>query len=285
MVKEIISYYWGGLGNQLFIYFTSKAISIKNDCEHKVDLTYYQNDIYNRSYELNKLGVNLDNCNRLTSFDFPLGNFFRKVSHKLGFHILRPQLKYISEFNKFDKTLNVENAYLYGYWQDFSTFDDLRNEIRDELDFSIIQNNLRVVNCLKLIEETPKSQRVFLGIRAFQETKSGASSEDDEFYKLGIDFFKNKIKNPKFFVFTNNQKSIFLLNKYKIDYYVIPSSKSENATIEDFFLGTQFENYILTNSTYYWWMNYLSRFDRTNVYASSKWSNKKSINPNWTIHI
>lgn len=285
MDKKIISYYWGGLGNQLFIYFTTKAISIKNNCSITSDITYYRNDIYKRSFELNKLGIHLKRCDKIDSFDLPLGVLLRKISNRLGFHLLRPRLKYFQESNhSIDLSKSYKNSYLFGYWQDYKIFDKYKKQIINDINFSLVSENQKIIDYLNFIKETSEDRRVFLGIRSFQETKTASSSENIVFYKSAILFFENKIVNPKFFVFSNNTESVKILNELKIDYTIVPSFSSTNSTIEHLYLGTFFENYILTNSTFYWWMNYLSVYEKTSVYASTKWSNKNTININWTLH-
>jgi hypothetical protein len=41
--------------------------------------------------------------------------------------------------------------------------------------------------------------------------------------------------------------------------------------LTQFFIGTMFSKYILGNSTYHWWMSYLSRAERPIVVAPDKW--------------
>jgi hypothetical protein len=41
--------------------------------------------------------------------------------------------------------------------------------------------------------------------------------------------------------------------------------------LDTFYVGTLFPNYIISNSTFYWWISYFSMYDSPRIIAPDKW--------------
>jgi hypothetical protein len=55
----------------------------------------------------------------------------------------------------------------------------------------------------------------------------------------------------------------------------------ENGAIEDLFLFKRCKNFIISNSTFYWWGAWLSENKNKIVIAPNNWVNKLSVCKNW----
>ena len=115
------------------------------------------------------------------------------------------------------------------------------------------------------------SNSILVHIRrhAFSETQKKQTKEEnllksDRHSRLSINhnlkaikYFKTKIDNAKFFVFSNdfkNLKNIFIGDEY---YFVDQNIKLE--PIYDFYLMTLCKHFIVSPSTFSWWSAWLSR--------------------------
>ncbi len=69
------------------------------------------------------------------------------------------------------------------------------------------------------------------------------------------EIIKSKIKNPKFYIFSNDIQN--LNNLLDEDCFTIINHK-DNKPINDFYLSTMCRHFIVGPSTFHWWSAYLS---------------------------
>ena len=160
-----------------------------------------------------------------------------------------------------------EGTGLNGYFQSEKYFINYKNNIIQEFTFKteIKKNNLELQ---KMILNT-NSILVHIRQHAFTETqkkqineknllKSDQHTRENIVHNLkAIKYFKTKIDNAKFFVFSNdfkNLKNIFIGDEY---YFVDQNIKLE--PIYDFYLMTLCKHFIVSPSTFSWWAAWLSR--------------------------
>ena len=86
------------------------------------------------------------------------------------------------------------------------------------------------------------------------------SSNMFDYYLRAINYFRQKLDNPIFVIFTNDiLLASEILNLYNVkDYIFCDVVIDEDNTISDFYLMTKFTNFIIANSTLSWWAAWLS---------------------------
>lgn len=284
---------FGGLGNQMFIYATVRALSLRNKVPMSFNLTTgFQRDfLYQRSLELDKFSLTLPK-GKLEVFNVPLGYTFKKISMKLGIHFLQPQYKLLTEdftpyrFQEEVVKKQWKNVYLNGYWQSARYFEDFANTIRN--DFSI---------AIKLPKETIKEMDilnninrplVMVGIRRYQETIGKPCRLkvcDASYYNEAMRIMSEKLDNPIFVIFGEQREWSEANLESKYDKYFVKKKEGELSAISDLYLMRNCHHAIISNSTYYWWSAWLQVADQSKhiVIAPDNFINPNSPCREWIV--
>jgi hypothetical protein len=292
--KKIYLFLSGGLGNQLFQYAYARNISIKNKADLIVDT--YSGFIFDFKY-FRRFSLNTKIKKDVIfffSFFRILKKFFFPVKLINNFF----SITFINEFPFFKnfskKILNLKinkTIYLFGLFQSDKYFLENQKQIMTEL----MPVKPKFINFLTKQQEIIKDNSVIVGFRFFEESSDssirmagGITSID--FYIKSIKIILNKIKNPKFYLFSQNLenlkktlRNITILNKYFYS-FITPQQgfKDENANL---WLMSFSKNFIIPNSTFYWWGAYFSRyrFKKNNVICSNNFPNKYIYLNDWNI--
>lgn len=277
----------GGLGNQMFMYAMARAMALRNGTKAVFNLHYgFEIDVdYKRKLELHNFNVDLQQNRRLT-FDYPMSSGALNYSKKYGFNIFAPNYKYVEEkqpysYDNIIKTLNNKNVFLEGYWQSEKYFNDYSDIIKN--DFEIVTP---IADCVS--DELRKwyslgSNLVFIGIRRYQECKTVPQWVllEDAYYNKAIDLMESKIQNPVFVVFSQQQDWVKSHIKAKSPIVFAKPKYDDNATIDDLYLMTNCKHAIISNSSYYWWGAWLSKFQDGIIIAPDNFSNKDCVCDRW----
>ncbi len=257
---------YGGLGNQMFIYATVRATSLRNNTSMAFNLKQgFKDDIqFHRFLELNHFQLELPQSS-IATFDVPLGKYIRFASRKLGFNLLNPSMRFIKEPKaKREDIIHAKNAFLEGYLSNESYFADYADVIRK--DFTVkekyvtqpVRDELASINSLH-------RPIVMVGIRRYQECANsrsipkGGAAETPAYFKTAMKKIAEETDNPIFWVFSQQQEW-FRENVDDGSYDVVYARPKEgvDSAIEDFYLMMQCDHFIITKSTYYWWAAWLS---------------------------
>ena len=107
---------------------------------------------------------------------------------------------------------------------------------------------------------------------------------NEKYYKKAILLIKKKIKNPFFFIFTNdiNYSTLIIKKVLKKEKFQFINDATD---CHDFFLMSQCKNFIISNSTFSWWASYLSSNKKKIIICPKKWfvKNIDNINNNLTL--
>src|SRR6266498_78616 len=198
-----------GLGNQMFEYAAARALAEHHKTELKLDLTYL------KSWpRWEKHGG---------AWYFELGKFnisAKEASKKeLRKHILKTRIRFIDKFLRkyrlFEKRVfyfpsngsvkdffNLpNNIYLWGYMGKEKFFKIIRGVIQKE--FTLKKEYKEKIK--PLVEKISKENSVSLHIRRGDILKlKEAYILPLEFYKKAIKIIKEKVKNPKFYIFSDD---------------------------------------------------------------------------------
>ena len=99
---------------------------------------------------------------------------------------------------------------------------------------------------------------------------------DLNYYQNAINYINDKIKNPTYFVFSDDldwarDNLIFLSDVVYIDY----KDKSNSSSVEEIILMSKCKNHIISNSSFSWWGTWLcQKNDQINI-SPKKWDNTK----------
>ena len=306
-MKKIHLYLCGGLGNQLFEYAVAKNLAIKHNLKLFLDTkTGFITD-FRDATKFSLKSENLKDIEIKTNFFFLFYRILKKFIKINKFFNKLFNITIIDESNHsyFDKKLVTtefkKKTYLIGYFQSNLYFKENEDKILQEI-FPKKPSNQ---NYIKLKEKISKDNSVSIGVRMHEninkefgfkinqnrkkkmvEGIGGITPVD--FYLKSITKIEKKIKNPEFFIFSTKNSNIYkifsnskILEKYPITF--ITADDGYDDAYDNLWLMSYCKNFIISNSTLYWWGAYFSKkkYKSNYVLCSPNFPNKDTCISEW----
>ena len=269
MSKKIIVRIAEGIGNQLFMYAHAYALSKKINYDLYIDNTsgYFQKKNI-RSYELDKFNINTSLSDKKYRFDNFLLNLNRNLLKKID--IYKTNKSFLIESKNRNKITNYYDAaklnfsdilYVEGYYETEKYFKDFTNDLKKK--FTINEKYLEKNN--KYIDLVKNSSSVSISVREhrFSERRQINYSKSIKFVQNTVNyinkaviFFKNKIPNAKFFIWSNDFTG---LNEYFGENEFIFIKDNTNKSINDFNLFKYAKHFIVGPTSFHWWGAWLNQ--------------------------
>ena len=289
MVSTVV---FGGLGNQLFIYATAKALSLRLGTSLVLNTSRgFKDDLlFHRGFELDNFNVSYAK-DRLHTFDYAGGKAIRKISRLVGRNVLAPSCVFLRDCTDNTGTdrrllnLSCKNVFLEGYWQSYDYFEDYADTIREDLKIvaPISGKALRLEQeVFTHVQGTP----ICIGVRRYQECTTPEmlgmlSVVGEDYYRAAVCKMKEMLDHPVFYVFTQDREwaAAHLAGKLGADVRIVDNEG--NRAIDDLYLMTKFKHHIISNSSFYWWGAWLARGET--VISTASFHNPASNCKNWII--
>ena len=272
MKKKIITKISEGLGNQMFMYANSYALSKKFDLEFYIDpySGYFKKNVY--QYMLNNFNISSKIAPSKWIFSNHYRNLIKKI--KVNFDFFKKNKSFLFEIKKFDKStsfipFNLNNInsefYVDGNFETEKYFIEYKDELNNE--FSLTSSNFNDNQYLKLIQnnnvvsicvrQNRYSERI--NNKNLKESKSKSDvfvKETIDYIYRSIEYIKSRVDNPLFLLWSNDFRN---LNEYFPNKDFIYVDNKENKILNDFYLLTQCKNFVVAPSTFNWWGAWLSQ--------------------------
>lgn len=288
----------GRLGNQMFQYATIRAIQQKLYPEEKINLDFsemyrigkksdgFSNQLVNFKIDKSDVVVNkksqISVLQRVMLFKY---YFERKIiklfSSKESYEWKKRQYEksiqkrynkhglYLFSYGFYKFGLSkCKNKLFVGFFESPRFFDDIRERLLEEFQPTQspgVENN-------ELYKAIDDSESVCITIRRgdFTEKRFARSANvcDEEYFTEGIQLMKRRLKNPRFFVFSDDISWV----KNNMSFPDGTMFESGNDPVwEKLRLMYSCKHFILSNSSFSWWAQYLSRNEKKIVVAPSVW--------------
>ena len=272
----------GRIGNQLFMYATARAYQ-KSDEQIIIDDTEVLKMGWVNSlteYNLNNV-VYVHSHKHLLKYGYIFRGFILKVYH----HFTRIQ-DYWKKYNRELKMKNLnekigiflfENGYVNfhrktknvlmdGYFQSPKYFDGIRKDILSDLSVSMSK-----ISDYPGIDILTKRNSICISIKV--EHNVGSSIYDvcnDGYWKSAINYIIENVDNPVFFICSDNVEYVKknLIDTTKYECVCQDASYTVNESLAVMSLCKHF---IIGNTTFGWWAQYMSSNNDKIVVAPSKW--------------
>jgi len=274
----------GGLGNQLFQFIVGYVLAKKNKINLRINSYDRQFELH-RFPEIYKLCISKNNNYKFfAKIYLHLYPKFYGTLKILGIYKLikfffldKNKEKFESSPFVFNKDLLkkkiVKNISITGYFQSEKYFIHYKKIILKLLRFPKT-NNILLQNYLGLIKN---KNSVAIHIRRGDywnnpKVKYFHGILGENYYKKSISYVNQRVKNPLFFIFSDNinlVKSTFFFKNKK---YIFMDTKS---SFSDLYLMSNCKHFIIANSTFSWWGAWLSKNKHKIVCAPKKWVRAK----------
>ena len=295
----------GRCGNQMFQYAFARKLSILNNDEITID--FYLMDAYEKMHnnptfrdELcnfeasNHYSKIVEGSNKIfqygskkqvfvfkvyTKIKRLLLNFIKdkRIANKLLYRIMCHYGIYWYIAPKKLKKCKQKNKFVFGYFEDPKYFDDIRETLAKEFSPLLPLNEENG----EMLEKINNCQSVCVSFRKW-ETTGGTNAAirevcDEQYYRNAIDYFLVKDINTVFVIFSNDVEWV----KENFDLPENCIFESGNDPIyEKVRLMSSCKHFILSNSTFAWWVQYLGEADEKIVISPDRWYNdEKKRNP------
>lgn len=259
----------GGLGNQMFQYAAGLSAAHNLKTNLKIDLSWFVNlnEVDTpRFYELDNFSLKQDfiSSNQYYFVNEPIKKRLLSIGKIRLNSYKEPHFEYDKNFRKIKN-----NTYIEGYFQTEEYFKNIRPVILDN--FSIKKEP--TVKSKEIINLAYKNESVSLHVRRgdYLTNQNAAKFHGimgEEYYKKAILIMNKKIKNPKYFIFSDEidwVKKNFNLPKGSI---FVTHNKSG---IEDMRIMIECKHNIIANSSFSWWGAWLGKNNDKQVIAPKRW--------------
>lgn len=271
----------GGLGNQMFPYSAGRRLALHLDTQLKLDITGFH--VYKERSELDfrQYGLHVFNINEsfasadeiralATVTQGGIGAFVHRLFHSKA---KRPK-SYIKEKHvHFDPTILQlkDDIYLDGNWVSWKYFEDIESTIRKDFTFKKSATGENRI----FQEEIQTCQSISLHIRRgdyVNDPKTNAihGTCSLEYYKNAIQYIDKRVKNPHFFVFSDDLD--WTRDNLKTHYpMTFVDCNGPLDGHEDMRLMSKCKHNIVANSGFSWWGAWLNDNPDKIVIGPKKW--------------
>jgi len=279
----IITQVIGGLGNQMFQYAAGRALSLQNDTTLSLDISAFESYGLHQGFELHRLFNSSTEIASQQDIRRVLGwqssssvrriisrKFFRSLTGNN--YVAEPHFHYWSGIQSVAK-----ECYLSGYWQSEKYFTDVEAKIRTDFTFMLPMDNQNA----ELAQQISLVNAVSLHVRRGDYVNDSKTNSTHgvcslEYYRSAILEISKNIKDPHFFVFSDD--IAWVQNNLKINYPCIYVEHNRNKeSYNDMRLMSLCQHHIIANSSFSWWGAWLNSSPEKIVIAPKAWFANETI--------
>lgn len=276
------------MGNQLFQYFFGMSYAkIFNRKLHIDNKTSFVTDFaFKRSFE-----IPISNFKNIKSYSLSflffriIRKLFKKEVFKIFDNLFITENELKRNKNFFEKNLNINKIFIIGNFQNEKYFEKDKIEIKKSLDLMEIKNN----KIIEIISRLDLENTVAVGMRFYEElSKDKQHLVGDvtpiSFYNKSIELFNRKLINPSYVIFSFKDNEILRklnVTKDKVMFINDQTIKCEN--IEKLLMMSNFKNFIISNSSFYWWAAYFAemKYGKINIVPTDNFFDDRTVPNRW----
>jgi hypothetical protein len=251
----------------MFQYALGRNLALKNNTILKFDVSELEQDKL-RNYELAIFNIPGNIASKFTMM------FIRMFNNRIISKISAQYYLYIKQQDPYFNEkilLKKGNIYLDGYWQSENYFKEIRNIIIKDFTIKFEQDKRNK----SMIKKIKNSNSVCIHIRRGDYFSNAKTNKfhglcSFKYYYNAIEIIVGKVKNPTFFIFSDDSQwtKENLKLKYSAIYVNINSPKKG---YEDLRLISNCKHFIIANSSFGWWGAWLSDNPNKIVCAPKRW--------------
>lgn len=275
----IIAKISGGLGNQIFQYAAGRSLAIANNCELKLDLSWFELFKLHNGYELSRFAIKAEiaNTNEVFQLVRYQSRWVKALRKRIGLsnkaHFVEYGFSFCPDFMKL-----TQPVYIDGHWQSYKYFESISPIICTELEPI---NQLSDAS-LRIAEKITKVDAISVHVRRGDYLANKAINKvhgviEVDYYMKAIQRIRKTIPSPHFFVFSDDLE--WAINNLGLqDEGTFVSHNKGASSYEDMRLMNLCKHNIIANSSFSWWGAWLNQNKNKIVIYPKKWFNDPSKN-------
>lgn len=295
----------GGMGNQMFQYAVARKLQEQYNMDIICDLDKYSykgTNATKRKYCLDQFLLSERLHYMHSTYRKALYAAKRSILEKI-FNKLSPDKRFakMTEAGMYvptgyfdyykESTVRGGTIYVNGLFQAHSYFDEIQPILKREFKLKR-QPSKKVSN---LVSDMMQKNSVCIHWRRGDYLSSQYADSllicGEKYYKTAMTYIEKHVQKPEYYLFTNSLDDAEYIKKhihfqYQINYINL-MLEQESDDLEDFRLMCSCRHFIISNSTYSWWAQYLSDNPQKIVCAPSVWNKKMYTGAlyqdDWTI--
>ncbi|MDR1901922.1 MAG: alpha-1,2-fucosyltransferase [Treponema sp.] len=262
----------GGLGNQMFQYALYRYLSSKG-IRSFIDPSWYSGSPLCRIwYKFS--GLKPHETFRLADyFDLP----DLKIIEEKEAEKIERKYHFIEKKDNHDFYLNMinskTNAYLTGFYQVCQPASAVRQLLYNDFAFKKpIPDSLQPI-----LQDIENSNSVSIHVRRGDDVDEKEAwyyvgfIRNMGYYKNGIDYLKERYKNLRFFIFSDDIPWVTENFSFLENYCVVDTRNISSSTYYDLLLMSRCKHNIIANSTFSWWAAFLNQNPEKTVIVPEVW--------------
>lgn len=289
-----------GLGNQMFQYAFARQLQERFDESIYLDIMSYTRNKGVRHFALEHFWLNnkvkYKVSLKMKMLDI-IGKTVRKIVKKSGTDFYNPKsMKCFEKYGfymfsgvfgyvdyDYDDTKRIRLKFVLGSWMNERYFGDIREKLL--FDFKL-KEDLNQKNKAKL-QEINQLNSVCIHIRLgdyLEPRWSYLNVCTENYYRKAIDVICSKVENPVFYIFSNTSKDIEWIKEHYTFLQKYNFVDLQNSDYEDLELMKHCKHFVISNSTYSWWAQYLCENTNKIVVAPNVWVKSNDVILGWNIN-
>lgn len=267
----------GGLGNQMFQYACARNIQLSSGNKIILDVSDYDYDDQ-REFSLSYLNLKSDvEVEKSSKYNKIYDRRQNKLLRIISKFFPKSTYRVLSKFNIFIwenisyteiKPTSLTNIFLNGYWQSEQYFSEIQPLLMQELkvQFPVAERNQELLKNI----QTTNSVCVHIRRGDYLLPKNHLYVCDEKYYYTAMEQITKKIDNAIFYIFSDDINSVlesFDFSKFRD---VVPVYQ-RNMDYEELELMYSCKHFIISNSSFSWWAQYLCENPEKKVLAPDIW--------------
>ncbi len=211
---------------------------------------------------------------------------FNKLKERMHLNLLKKNI-YFQDTNNLDfQPSSNKNIIIKGWFEDSNYFSNVKEELCSEF----TPKNLSYY-AKRLINKIESTQSICLSIRTFNEIRHNPDWFDKyhvcdkDYYSKAITYFQENLNNNTFYIFSDDIE--WVKTKYNFKGLNIVFCNQFKNSAEAMYVMSKCKNFIISNSTFSWWGQYLSVNSHKIVICPKIWNkitpNSPLINKEWIL--
>jgi hypothetical protein len=263
----------GGLGNQMFQLAIGEMIREDYHLDVRYSRFFCRREPNPQSTDSALKNLNIEKIPYINNI---MDNII-SVSYKALYAWVKSDHIYVSsEVYKYVPLSELKSyKYVDSFFQNYKYFNIRRENLIDKL--RVKSTYTPDVDNISMLNHILKSESVCVHIRRGDYVSGKWANTlllcNEEYYIQAMIEINKRVKNPVFFLFSNSSEDIcWIKENYKLPCQVVYVDL-ENPDYKELYLMYHCKHFILSNSSFSWWAQYLSYNADKIVIAPSKWTN------------